>query len=93
LPHPDTDLDWLRITRAYYRNQLRWLADPDLTAWLAAARLDVFGRLLGDALIPASAKPRVRERLLGMATSALSATAAKLDELMDPEPACNPARY
>jgi hypothetical protein len=32
LPHPDTDLDWLRITRAYYRNQLRWLADPELMA-------------------------------------------------------------
>jgi hypothetical protein len=94
LPHPDTDLDWLRITRAYYRNQLRWLDDPDLTAWLAAARLDVFGRLVGDALAPASAKPRVRERVLGMARSALSATAAKLDELMASEAdACNPVRY
>lgn len=94
LPHPDTDLDWLRITRAYYRNQLRWLDDPDLTAWLAAARLDVFGRLVGDSLAPSSAKPRVRERLLGMAKAALSATAAKLDELMASEAdACNPVRY
>jgi NAD(P)-binding Rossmann-like domain len=94
LPHPDTDLDWLRITRAYYRNQLRWLDDPDLTAWLSAARLDVFGRLVGAALAPASAKPRVRERVLGMARSALSATAAKLDELMASAaevPACNPS--
>lgn len=96
LPHPDTDLDWLRITRAYYRNQLRWLDDPELTAWLAAARLDVFGRLVGDSLAPASAKPRVRERVMGMAKSALAAAAAKLDELMASEadvPACNPVRY
>jgi hypothetical protein len=29
LPHPDTDLDWLRIALADYGNQLRWLDDPD----------------------------------------------------------------
>ena len=82
LPHPDTDLDWLRITLADYRNQLRWLDDPDLTAWLAAARLDVFGHLMGHLQAAGSAKPRVRDRILGMAKSALSATATKLDQLM-----------
>jgi hypothetical protein len=86
LPHPDTDLDWLRITLADYRNQLRWLDDPDLTAWLSAARLDVLGHLMGNLLAPASAKPQVRERILRMAKSALSATATKLDELMVDEP-------
>jgi NAD(P)-binding Rossmann-like domain len=78
LPHPDTDLDWLRLALADYRNQLRFLEDPALTAWLASARLDVFSHLL----VPASAKPRVRDRVLSMATKALSATAAKLDGLM-----------
>jgi NAD(P)-binding Rossmann-like domain len=82
LPHPDTDLDWLRITLAYYRNQLRWLDDADLTAWLSAARLDIFGHLMAPLLAPASAKPRVRDRILSMARSALSATATKLDRLM-----------
>jgi NAD(P)-binding Rossmann-like domain len=82
LPHPDTDLDWLRITLAYYRNQLRWLEDPDLTAWLSAARLDLFGHLMGHLLAPSSAKPRVRDRILDMAKSALAATATKLDQLM-----------
>jgi len=87
LPHPDTDLDWLRITLTYYRNQLRWLEDPDLTAWLSAARLDLFGHLMGHLLAPSSAKPRVRDRILNVAKSALSATAAKLDQLMlDPMP-------
>jgi hypothetical protein len=85
LPHPDTDLDWLRIARADYGNQLRWLDNADLAAWLATARLDLFGHLMGHLLAPASAKPRVRERILRMARSALSATAAKLDRLMADE--------
>ncbi|OBG29972.1 NAD(P)-binding protein [Mycobacterium sp. E3198] len=91
LPHPDTDLDWLRVARADYGNQLRWLDDADLTAWLATARLDLFGHLMGHLLAPASAKPRVRERILRMARSALSATAAKLDRLMADELSCNPS--
>lgn len=82
LPHPDTDLDWIRLARADYGNQLRWFGDPELSAWLATVRLDLFGHLVGQLLPPASAKPRVRDRILGVATSVLSATAAKLDELL-----------
>ncbi len=82
LPHPDTDSDWLRLALADYANQLRWLDDPDLTAWMSAARLDLFGHLIGHLLPPASAKPRVRERILRIAKSVFSATAAKLDELL-----------
>ncbi|MFP1152269.1 NAD(P)/FAD-dependent oxidoreductase [Mycobacterium sherrisii] len=83
LPHPDTDLDWLRLARADYANQLRWFDDPELTAWLSECRLDLFGHLVGQLLPPASAKPRVRERILGVATSVLTATAAKLDQLVE----------
>ena len=82
LPHPDTDLDWVRIALADYGSQLRWLDDPDLTAWLSVVRLDLFGHLIGQLLPSASVKPRVRERMLGIANSVLSATAAKLDELV-----------
>jgi hypothetical protein len=82
LPHPDTELDWVRIALADYGNQRRWLDDPDLTAWLATARLDLFGHLTSHLLAPASAKPRVRDRIQSMAKSALSATATKLGELM-----------
>jgi hypothetical protein len=82
LPHPDTDLDWVRIALADYGSQVRWLDDPDLTAWLSAVRLDLFGHLIGQLLPSASVKPRVRERMLGIAKSVLSATAAKLDELV-----------
>ena len=82
LPHPDTDLDWLRLAQADYSNQLRWFDDPNLMSWLAAARLDLFGHLIGHLLPSASAKPRVRTRILSIAKSAFSATATKLDQLM-----------
>lgn len=92
LPHPDTDLDWLRLAQADYRNQLRFLDDPELTEWLASVRLDLFGHLMGRLLAPPSAKPKVRDRILGMAKKALSATAAKLDALMAAEAALSPGR-
>lgn len=82
LPHPDTDVDWLRLALADYRTQLRFLDEPELMAWLSSARLDILGHLMGHLLAPASAKPRVRDRVLSMARKALSATATKLDELM-----------
>src|SRR5690349_12026538 len=82
LPHPDTDLDWLRLALADYSNQLRWFDDPELMSWLSAARLDLFGHLIGHLLPSASAKPRVRERILSIARSAFSASAAKLDQLL-----------
>jgi hypothetical protein len=87
LPHPDTDLDWLRLALADYSNQLRWFDDPELMSWLAAARLDLFGHLIGHLLPSASAKPRVRERILSIAKSVFSATATKLDQLMAAEAA------
>ncbi|WP_156687291.1 NAD(P)-binding protein [Mycobacterium sp. Marseille-P9652] len=90
--HPDTDRDWARNTLADYRNQLRWFDDEDLTAWLAGTRLDLFGHLIGHRLAGASAKPRVRERLMSMTRTALTATAEKLERLLADD-TCNPTRY
>lgn len=87
LPHPDTDVDWLRLALADYGNQLRWFDDPDLMAWLSTARLDLFGHLIGHLLPSGSAKPRVRDRILSIAKSVFSATAAKLEQLMAAEAA------
>lgn len=87
LPHPDTDLDWLRLALADYSNQLRWFDDPELMSWLAAARLDLFGHLIGHLLPSASAKPRVHDRILSIAKSVFSASATKLDQLMAAEAA------
>jgi hypothetical protein len=82
VPHPDTDLDWLRLALCDYGNQLRWLDDPDLTAWLSGARLDMFGHLIGQLSGPPSAEPQVRDRIQRVTKSALSATTAKLNELL-----------
>jgi hypothetical protein len=41
VPHPDSDLDWLRGALADHRNSQRWSQDESLMAWLAACRLDV----------------------------------------------------
>jgi hypothetical protein len=87
LPHPDTDLDWLRLALADYANQLHWFDDPELMSWLSAARLDLFGHLIGHLLPSASAKPRVRMRILSIAKTVFSATATKLDQLMVAEAA------
>jgi hypothetical protein len=55
VPHPDTHLDWLRVTLANTLNGIRWRQDPDLAAWLASARLDGFTGLgrYGDRAISA----------------------------------------
>jgi len=45
VPHPDTEIDWLRSTLANLINSARWAADPDLKQWLVDARLDGFSQI------------------------------------------------
>jgi hypothetical protein len=87
VPHPDTDLDWLRLALADCSNQLSWFDDPELMSWLSAARLDLCGHLIGHLLPSASARPRVRDRILTIAKSVFSATVTKLDQLVAAEAA------
>ncbi|MEE6175306.1 hypothetical protein [Mycobacterium sp. 050134] len=94
--HPGADLDWAPNTLSDYRNQLRWFEDPELTAWFSGMRLNLSGQLVGHRLAPASAKPRVGERLLSMAKTAPSATVEKTVEKLDrllADGVCNPTRY
>lgn len=42
VPHPDDELDWLRVTLANTLNGVRWRQDKELAAWLTSARLDGF---------------------------------------------------
>lgn len=42
VPHPDSDIDWLRVQLGNSLNRARWNADAELSAWLEAARLDGF---------------------------------------------------
>jgi hypothetical protein len=42
VPHPDSDLDFLRTTLTNALNTIRWVQDPALAAWVASSRLDIF---------------------------------------------------
>ncbi len=42
LPHPDTDIDFLRTSLANTLNGARWAQDEGLQSWLQEARLDGF---------------------------------------------------
>ncbi|VBA54068.1 NAD(P)-binding protein [Mycobacterium attenuatum] len=79
IPHPDSDLDWLRLTHSDLRNFQRWLADSELTDWLGSARLN----LLAELLPPLSHKPRVRERVVSMFQSRLNAASERLEKLLN----------
>ena len=41
IPHPDSDIDWLRTTLTNTQNVSCWGADPGMGAWLAKARLNI----------------------------------------------------
>jgi hypothetical protein len=43
VPHPNTDIDFLRVTLANALNDLRWSQDAALSRWIASARLNLFG--------------------------------------------------
>ena len=40
VPHPATDVDWLRTTLANVLNTVRWRGDAELSRWLERSRLD-----------------------------------------------------
>jgi hypothetical protein len=58
IPHPDSDLDWLRTTLANTLNQIQWTQNAGVQAWLAQARLDGFSQAI-SALTPPSAEQQV----------------------------------
>lgn len=41
VPHPDTEIDWLRQTLANTKNTMLWGSHPTLTKWLSHSRLNV----------------------------------------------------
>jgi hypothetical protein len=77
--HPDAPLDWLRLTLADNAAQLRWLQDPDLTAWLKESRLNA-ARELFPVFPPG--KERVRDKAMGALRVALTTTNDQLEALL-----------
>jgi len=45
VPHPDSEVDWLRVVLASGANSANWRTDPALVEWLMASRLDAFSQM------------------------------------------------
>ena len=78
VPHPNSDVDWLTMTLAEQRNEMRWIADQELLDWLVTSRLN----LLREMIAPMLARPRSRERLLGMVANGLQTANDELERLI-----------
>ena len=83
VPHPDSDIDWLRTTLGDTLNAVRWQADADLQDWLMRARLDGFSGTRGD---PDAEQLEVLVRILNHAPEAMTNLQRLLDEV-DPDAA------
>ena len=68
VPHPNSDVDFLRTTLANSINGARWAQDERLSEWLANARLDGFSAPNVDASVRAEALEKVQAS--GMAAAA-----------------------
>ena len=44
-PYPSTSEDWPRMISRTWRTEGRWLGEPDVSAWVAASRLNLIGAL------------------------------------------------
>ena len=44
IPHPDTEIDYLRTSLGNARNGAVWAKDQEISTWLAASRLDGFSQ-------------------------------------------------
>lgn len=76
VPNPRVPTDWLRMMWAFNENQLRWLADPEMAAWLDNSRLNVLSHATS------AISPKARERIIAMMRSQLPSTNEKLRQLL-----------
>jgi NAD(P)-binding Rossmann-like domain len=76
VPYPHEPTDWLRMMLTFNRNQLRWFADPDMMAWVDAARLNVLHH------VTTAVSERAREKIISMLSSQLPAINDKLETLL-----------
>jgi hypothetical protein len=76
VPFPEVPVDWLRMMLAFNRNQIQWFTDPEMMAWLDAARLNILSHAT------ATVSARAREKIIGLLGSRLQATNDKLETLL-----------
>ena len=76
VPYPHQPIDWLRMMLTFNQNQLTWFSDPDMMAWVDAARLNVLHHVTGIV------SERAREKVISVLSSQLPAINDKLEELL-----------
>jgi hypothetical protein len=76
VPYPRDPADWLRMMLAFNKNQLQWFSDPDMMAWVDAARLNVLHH------VSAAVSERAREKIISVLSSQLPAINDKLEILL-----------
>jgi hypothetical protein len=76
VPYPHQPTDWLRMMLTFNRNQLKWFSDPDMMAWVDAARLNVLHH------VTAAVSERAREKIISVLISQLPAINDKLETLL-----------
>jgi hypothetical protein len=76
VPYPQEPTDWLRMMLTFNRNQLKWFSDPDMMAWVDAARLNVLHH------VTAAVSERAREKIISVLTSQLPPINDKLEKLL-----------
>jgi hypothetical protein len=76
VPYPRVPTDWLRMMLAFNKNQVQWFSDPDMMAWVDAARLNVLHH------VTTTVSPRAREKIISVLSSQLPAINDKLETLL-----------
>ncbi len=77
-PHPSTIQDWPRMMSRTWRTEGRWLSEPDVSAWVAASRLNLL-RALPDHAAEPSVQPAINRFL-----THVNAATERLKQLAEP---------
>jgi len=77
-PYPSTIEDWPRMMSRSWRTEGRWLSEPDVSAWVAASRLNLL-RALPDHAAEQSVQPAVKRFL-----THINAATERLKQLAGP---------
>ena len=81
VPHPDSDIDFLRTTLTAGANAARWAQDPGLVSWLKKSRLDGFSGIDDSANEVDQAEFEQFGALQQQSTSTLERLLAEIDQL------------
>jgi hypothetical protein len=81
VPHPDSDIDFLRTTLTAGANAARWAQDPGLVSWLKKSRLDEFSGINDSANEVDQAELEQFGALQQQSTSTLERLLAEIDQL------------